>query len=91
MHGKTANLGVESQKIVTIYLKKNLFFSQYVDTKKEAKDKVTELVFPQEVEETNLDGPRPRRDPKPSKKKLASLENADETSETMKESEVSQK
>lgn len=91
MHGKTANLGVESQKIVTIYLKKNLFFSQYVDTKKEAKDKVTELVCPQEVEETNLDGPRPRRDPKPSKKKLASLENADETSETMKESEVSQK
>ncbi|PFX26492.1 hypothetical protein AWC38_SpisGene8835 [Stylophora pistillata] len=48
------------------------------DTKKEAENKVNELVTPQEIEEpvTTLDGPRPRREPKPSKRKLAALENS---------------
>ena len=64
------------------------------DTKKEAENKVNELVTPQEIEEpvTTLDGPRPRREPKPSKRKLAALENSVENiSQKNQESNASQK
>lgn len=48
------------------------------DTRKEAENKINELVTPHEIKEPfiTLDGPRPCREPKPSKRKLAALENA---------------
>jgi len=62
-----------------------LFFQ--LDTKKEAENKVTELVSPAEMvkEESTLDGPRPRQNPKPSKKKLAALEDADDNANEKQE------
>lgn len=68
-----------------------LFFQ--LDTKKEAENKVTELVSPAEMveEESTLDGPRPRRNPKPSKKKLAALEDADDNANEKQEPVVSQR
>lgn len=57
-----------------------MFSCFQIDTKKEAENKVTELVSPAEIgeEELTLDQPRPRRNPKPSKKKLAALRDADD-------------
>ena len=68
-----------------------LFFQ--LDTKKEAENKVTELVSPAEMveEESTLDGPRPQRNPKPPKKKLAALEDADDNANEKQEPVVSQR
>lgn len=64
-----------------------------LDTKKEAENKVTKLGSPAEMveEESTLDGPRPRRNPKPSKKKLAALEDTDGNADEKQELVVSQR
>ena len=70
-----------------------MFSCFQIDTKKEAENKVTELASPAEIaeEELTLDQPRPRRNPKPSKKKLAALKGADDITDEMQKPVVSQK
>ncbi len=69
---------------------KESVFYVLLDSKKEADNKVTELVSPPQIEQSTLDGPRPRRDPKPTKKKLAAMENA-ETEKSQEPEVVPQK
>ena len=70
-----------------------MFSCFQIDTKKEAENKVTELVSPAEFveEELTLDQPRPRRNPKPSKKKLAALTDADDITNEKQKPVVSQR
>ena len=72
----------------------NHLFSRFqIDTKKEAENKVTELVSPAVIveEELTLDQPRPRRNTKPSKKKLAALTDTDDITNEMQKPVVSQR
>ena len=70
-----------------------MFSCFQIDTKKEAENKVTELVSPAEIveEELTLDQPRPCRNPKPSKKKLAALNDNDDIANEMQKPMVSQR